>query len=283
MEINQKIEKAFKDLLTSLQTAKLYGPEHPITKDSIEKVYLSLQDVLAEREELVIGIIGEELAFEKEIFFLGLTAISSLHILFVATLMGSRYLLFPIVGIIGFLALFITRLIDKLSSARKYATYVIFWIMIIICAFLSYKITFYWKDDGSLARLMLIRYPDDSDVHENFGCWYSNSNNLTSAIKEYNRALELNPHLPRSRFNLAHAYYMLGRSDDAIVEFTRTAKEDKLLPHIHQALAVIYDQKGDRKKAIEEVKYELILESSDRLKMLEFIILSCAMPAAITP
>ena len=69
MEINQKIEKAFKDLLTSLQTAKLYGPEHPITKDSIEKVYLSLQDVLAEREELVIGIIGEELAFEKEIFF----------------------------------------------------------------------------------------------------------------------------------------------------------------------------------------------------------------------
>ena len=69
MEINQKIEKAFKDLLTSLQTAKLYGPEHPITKDSIEKAYLSLQDVLAEREELVIGIIGEELAFEKEIFF----------------------------------------------------------------------------------------------------------------------------------------------------------------------------------------------------------------------
>ncbi|MFA5149388.1 MAG: hypothetical protein WC433_00540, partial [Candidatus Omnitrophota bacterium] len=69
MGIGEKIEKAFKDLLTSLQTAKLYGAEHPITKNSIEKAYLSLQDVLADREELVVGIIGEELAFEKEIFF----------------------------------------------------------------------------------------------------------------------------------------------------------------------------------------------------------------------
>ncbi|MFA4989656.1 MAG: HD domain-containing phosphohydrolase [Candidatus Omnitrophota bacterium] len=69
MEIGEKIERSFKDLLTSLQTAKLYGLGHPITKKSIEKAYLSLQDVLADREELVVGIIGEELAFEKEIFF----------------------------------------------------------------------------------------------------------------------------------------------------------------------------------------------------------------------
>ncbi|MDD2927680.1 MAG: HD domain-containing protein [Candidatus Omnitrophica bacterium] len=69
MEIGEKIEKAFKDLLTSLQTAKLYGAEHPITKNSIEKTYFSLQAVLSERKDLVVGIIGEELAFEKEIFF----------------------------------------------------------------------------------------------------------------------------------------------------------------------------------------------------------------------
>ncbi len=69
MEISEKIERAFKDLLTALQTAKLYGEGHLITKNAIEKAYLSLQDVLAGREDLVIGIIGEELAFEKEIFF----------------------------------------------------------------------------------------------------------------------------------------------------------------------------------------------------------------------
>ncbi len=65
----EKIENSFKELLASLQTAKLYGPAHPITRTSVEKAYFNLRNVLADKAELVIGIIGEELAFEKEIFF----------------------------------------------------------------------------------------------------------------------------------------------------------------------------------------------------------------------
>lgn len=67
--MSEKIENSFRDFLTCLQTAKLYGANHPITLKSAEKAYSSLQDVLAEREGLVLGIIGEEIAFEKEIFF----------------------------------------------------------------------------------------------------------------------------------------------------------------------------------------------------------------------
>ena len=67
--MSEKIENSFKELLTSLQTARLYGAGHPITKEAVGKAYLSLREILAERGELVIGIIGEELAFEKEIFF----------------------------------------------------------------------------------------------------------------------------------------------------------------------------------------------------------------------
>ena len=221
---------------------------------------------------LIVYFSRYRLSFKKEIFFLGLAAITSFSILFVATLMGSRYLLFPIVGVVGFASLFITRLTDRLSAFRKHAVYGIFWIMIIACAFSSYRITFYWKDDGSLLRFMLARYTNDPDLHESLGCWYSNSNDPAAAIKEYKRALDLDPHLLRSRFNLAHAYYTSDRSDDAISEFGKIAKEDKLMPHVHQALAVIYDQKGDREKAIEEVKYELSLKLPDRLKMLEFLV-----------
>jgi len=65
----EKIENSFRDISASIQTAKLYATEHPIFKKSIEKSYASLEEVLREKEELVIGIIGEELAFEKEIFF----------------------------------------------------------------------------------------------------------------------------------------------------------------------------------------------------------------------
>jgi len=65
----EKIESSFKEFMTAYQAARLYGAGHALAKKAVEKAYLSLQDVLAERGELVIGIIGEELAFDKEIFF----------------------------------------------------------------------------------------------------------------------------------------------------------------------------------------------------------------------
>lgn len=65
----EQIKTSFKDLLTALQTARLYGAAHPITRKSIEKAHQSLREVFEEKDELVIGIIGEEVAFEKEIFF----------------------------------------------------------------------------------------------------------------------------------------------------------------------------------------------------------------------
>jgi len=65
----EKIEAFIRDLLATLQTVKLYATGHPIFKKSVDKTYMSLQEALGGREEIAIGIIGEELAFEKEIFF----------------------------------------------------------------------------------------------------------------------------------------------------------------------------------------------------------------------
>ena len=65
----EKIENSFRDLISAIQIARLYSDWHPQFKKSIDKAYFSLKEVLKERQELVIGIIGEELAFEKEIFF----------------------------------------------------------------------------------------------------------------------------------------------------------------------------------------------------------------------
>lgn len=63
------IEVSFKDFLFAMQTAKLYDPGHPFVRKALEKAYQSISDVLIEKNELIIGIIGEEIAFEKEILF----------------------------------------------------------------------------------------------------------------------------------------------------------------------------------------------------------------------
>ncbi len=64
-----KIEVAFKELLTCLQTAKMYGMLHPMFQKSLDKTHAAFEDALNDRQEIVIGIVGDELACEKEIFF----------------------------------------------------------------------------------------------------------------------------------------------------------------------------------------------------------------------
>ena len=67
--MSEAIENSLRSLISSLQSAKIYPLEHPKFKESLENAHNSLRNLLGERSELVIGIIGEELAFEKEIFF----------------------------------------------------------------------------------------------------------------------------------------------------------------------------------------------------------------------
>jgi HD-GYP domain-containing protein (c-di-GMP phosphodiesterase class II) len=67
--MSANIEEALKELFTCLQSLRVYGPTHPMFTKSLDKAFESLSAVLANRQEMVIGIVGEELAFEKEILF----------------------------------------------------------------------------------------------------------------------------------------------------------------------------------------------------------------------
>ena len=67
--MKENIERTFRELISALHVGRLYGSEHSQFKKSVEKAYTALAYVLNERQELVMGIVGEEIAFEKEIFF----------------------------------------------------------------------------------------------------------------------------------------------------------------------------------------------------------------------
>ena len=65
----QSIEDSLRRLVSSLQLARIYPLEHPKSREALDAAYVSLQGLLSRKEELVIGIVGEELAVENEIFF----------------------------------------------------------------------------------------------------------------------------------------------------------------------------------------------------------------------
>ncbi len=64
-----KAESSFRDIISTLQIAKLYTTAHPTFEKYLDKAYIGLEEILKDREEFIIGIVGEEMVFEKEIFF----------------------------------------------------------------------------------------------------------------------------------------------------------------------------------------------------------------------
>ena len=63
------IETFLKNFISSWQMAKIYETEHPIFTSSLDEAYSSLESLLVEREELIIGIFENELASGGHIFF----------------------------------------------------------------------------------------------------------------------------------------------------------------------------------------------------------------------
>jgi HD-GYP domain-containing protein (c-di-GMP phosphodiesterase class II) len=63
------VEQAFRSFISCLQIAKLYDIDHPKFKKFLDEAYQSLKGALGLQNEIVIGIVGEELAYESEILF----------------------------------------------------------------------------------------------------------------------------------------------------------------------------------------------------------------------
>lgn len=64
-----KVEKLIKELAGAVQVCTMYNLSHNLTQKSIDKVFDVLKDTLVEVDEITIGILGNEIAFEKEPFY----------------------------------------------------------------------------------------------------------------------------------------------------------------------------------------------------------------------
>ncbi|MBP7216477.1 MAG: HD domain-containing protein [Candidatus Omnitrophica bacterium] len=64
-----QIEHVIKKIIAALQSAQLYGWELKRCKDAVLDAALVMQKALEERDEIVIGIVGDDLCFGKDILF----------------------------------------------------------------------------------------------------------------------------------------------------------------------------------------------------------------------
>jgi hypothetical protein len=67
--IREKIDELITHLARAMQIKSMYGEEHALTKNAVDHLSDHLNDILMDRPEITIGIIGDEIAFEKEPLF----------------------------------------------------------------------------------------------------------------------------------------------------------------------------------------------------------------------
>ncbi|MGB9907858.1 MAG: HD-GYP domain-containing protein [Candidatus Saccharicenans sp.] len=67
--MRDKVKRCFLLLMNAIQAGKIYAPDHPKSQEFISQLYASLKELLQQRQELALGIVSGELAWEEEIFF----------------------------------------------------------------------------------------------------------------------------------------------------------------------------------------------------------------------
>jgi HD-GYP domain-containing protein (c-di-GMP phosphodiesterase class II) len=70
--LKERVKTCFIYLMNTIQAARIYSEDHPTFKEFLKRLFDQIQDILQEKKELTLGIVGGELAWEDEIFF-GLT------------------------------------------------------------------------------------------------------------------------------------------------------------------------------------------------------------------
>jgi HD-GYP domain-containing protein (c-di-GMP phosphodiesterase class II) len=67
--IRDRIEELITRLARAVQITQMYGPQHNLAVESVDSLFEWLSELLLHKEEITIGIVGDEFAYEKQPLF----------------------------------------------------------------------------------------------------------------------------------------------------------------------------------------------------------------------
>ena len=68
-DVRLLVERLIKEIAGAAQARGMYGAAHKLSRESVARLIAVLGQIFTDREDLTIGIVGEEIVFEKEPFY----------------------------------------------------------------------------------------------------------------------------------------------------------------------------------------------------------------------
>jgi len=107
-----------------------------------------------------------------------------------------------------------------------------------------------WKDNETLWRDALDKYPGSSKININLAVAYSDQGQPDKAIIYYRKALEIDPYSAESHNNIGVALLNKKEYDKAMREFIKAIQIDPAIADAYFNIAAVYGTRLDHKKVI---------------------------------
>lgn len=118
----------------------------------------------------------------------------------------------------------------------------------------AWRQTSFWRDDESLWEHAIACTAGNYTAHNNLGYVLAAEGRMTEAIKQYQRALELNPNFADCANNLGTAFLNQGHLDEAVGYYQLALTINPDFAEVHNNLGILLTKQGKTTEAIEHYR-----------------------------
>jgi tetratricopeptide (TPR) repeat protein len=145
----------------------------------------------------------------------------------------------------------------RLSMRTLVLTEYVAVLLLVVLGVLTWNQTQVWKDSERLWRHALALEERSSFAHNNLGLVLAERGALEEAIKEFRRAVEIDPAFVEAQTNLGNFLARGGSSQEAIVHLRRALEIEPTFVNAHNTLGNILADKGALDEAIQHFRKAL--------------------------
>ncbi len=120
-----------------------------------------------------------------------------------------------------------------------------------------------WRNEETLWRAVLVRFPDFAEAHYNLGVALTQFGRTQEAIAHYEQALRIKPDDAGAHYNLGMALAQTGRIEDAIGHYKQALRIKADYAEAHNNLGTALAQTGRIKEAIDHYEQALRIKADD--------------------
>ena len=192
-------------------------------------------------------------------FFISFAPVS--NIIPIANMMADRYMYLPSLSLFALAGLGFKKLWDRFPFfTLRFILAFLFIIYSVFLITLSIDRTKVWRNNITLWQDSINKCDKNSLAYHELGRGYLLKNEIDKAIKNFKKAIEIDPRFYLSYYGLAEIYMKRGEYQRAIENFKKGLKYNPDNPLVITNLGVLYFKTGKYEKALTQYKKVLAIE-----------------------